>query len=85
VGELEPHSMYIVIKEQTEDQKRYGNTYKGFVLCCDGLDWKDFNDKGSVPLFTKMVRRNKEFYIPLYFDGERFIPIGHFKSSNWQE
>jgi hypothetical protein len=86
VAEIEPHFMYIILQEQTEDEKRFGKNYQGFVLCCDGLDWKDYSDKGfSIPLFTQMVRRAKEFYIPLFFEGDRFIPIGHFKSRNWQE
>jgi hypothetical protein len=86
VAEIEPHFMYIILKDQTEDERRYGKDYKGIVICSDGMDWKDYTDKGfSIPLFTQMVRRSKEFYIPLYYDGERFIPIGHFKSANWQE
>ena len=86
VAEVEPHFMYIILKEQTEDEQRYGKDCKGFVICSDGLDWKDYSNKGfSIPLFKQMVRRSKEFYIPLYYDGDRFIPIGHFKSSSWQE
>ena len=86
VAAVEPHFMYIILKEQTEDEQRYGKDYKGFVLCSDGLDWKDYSDKGfSIPLFKQMVRRSKEFYIPLYYSDEKLIPIGHFKSSNWQE
>ena len=86
VAEVESHFMYIILKEQTEDEQRSGMDYKGFVIYSDGLDWKDYGDKGfSIPLFKQMVRRSKEFYIPLHYDGERFIPIGHFKSSNWQE
>lgn len=86
VAEIEPHFMYIILKEQGEDEKRYAKDYNGVVLCSDGLDWKDYSDKGfSVPLFIQMVRRSKEFYIPLYYEEERFIPIGHFKNSNWQE
>jgi len=84
VVEASPHFMYIIVKGETE--KRDWEDYKGFVLCSDGLDWRDYADKGfSIPLFTQMVRRSKEFYIPLYYNGERFIPIDHFKSSNWQE
>lgn len=86
VAEVEPHFMYIILKEQTEDEQRYGKDYKGFVICSDGLDWRDYSNKGgSIPLFRQMVRISKEFYIPLCYDDERFIPIGHFKSSNWQE
>ncbi|MEJ0103784.1 MAG: hypothetical protein WDO19_15035 [Bacteroidota bacterium] len=84
VAEVEPHFMYIILKEQTEEESRYGKDYKGIVVYSDGLDWKDYNDDGfSIPLFKQMVRRNKQFYIPLCFDGNRFVPIGHFKSSNW--
>ena len=86
VAEVEPHFMYIFIKDQTEDEKRNGKDYRGFVMCSDGMDWKDYNKEGlSVPLFIKMIRRSKELYIPLNYDGKRFIPIGHFKSNNWQE
>jgi hypothetical protein len=86
VAEIEPHFMYIILKDQTENEKRNGKDYKGFVICSDGIGWKDYSDKGfSVPLFTKMIRRSKEVYIPLYYDGKRFIPIGHFKSNYWQE
>ena len=86
VAEVEPHFMYIILKERTEDEEHYNRDYKGIVLCSDGLDWKDYPDKGfSIPLFTQMVRRSKEFYIPLHYDGNRITPIGHFKSSNWQE
>jgi hypothetical protein len=84
VVEASPHFMYIIVKD--ESRKHDWDDYKGFVICSDGMDWKDYNDKGfSIPLFTQMVRRSKEFYIPLYYDGRRFIPIDHFKSSNWQE
>ena len=86
VAEVEPHFMYIILKEQSEDDRRYGRDYKGIAICSDGLDWKDYPDKYfSIPLFTQMVRRSKEFYIPLHYDGDRFVPIGHFKSSNWKE
>jgi hypothetical protein len=86
VAEVEPHWMYIILKEQTEDEQRYGSDYKGFIICSDGLDWKDYTSLGfSIPLFKQMIRLSKEIYIPLYYDGERFIPIGHFKSNNWHE
>jgi hypothetical protein len=86
VAEAEPHFMYIILRERTEDDEHYNRDYKGIVLCSDGLDWQDYPDKDfSIPLFTQMVRRSKEFYIPLHYDGDRFIPIGHFKSNNWQE
>jgi hypothetical protein len=84
VVEASPHFMYILIKD--ESRKHDWDDYKGFVICSDGMGWRDYNDKGfSIPLFTQMVRRSKEFYIPLYYDGVRFIPIDHFKSSNWEE
>jgi hypothetical protein len=86
VAEVEPHFMYIILREQTADERRSAKDYVGLVINSDGLEWKDFNDKGlSIPLYVQMIRRSKEFYIPLYYDGERFIPIGHFKSSNWQD
>jgi hypothetical protein len=84
VVEASSHFMYIIIKIRAE--KTEWEDFKGIVICSDGMDWKDYKDKGlSIPLFIQMVRRSKEFYIPLYFDGKRFIPIDHFKSSNWQE
>lgn len=86
VAEIEPHFMYIILKDPTADEKRQGKDYRGFVICSDGLDWKDYKKEGgAIPLFIKMIRRSKELYIPLYYDGKRFIPIGHFKSNNWQE
>ncbi|MFM9909474.1 MAG: hypothetical protein ACKVOW_09005, partial [Chitinophagaceae bacterium] len=58
VAEVEPHFMYIILKQQTENEQRYGKDYKGFVICSDGLDWKDYNDKGfSILLFKQMVKR----------------------------
>ncbi|RTL57095.1 MAG: hypothetical protein EKK37_13670 [Sphingobacteriales bacterium] len=86
VAEIEPHFMYILLKEQKEEDLRYAKDYSGYVLCSDGLSWKEFaNNRGYIPLYIKMVRRNKEIYTPLYFDSERFIPIGHFRNNNWQE
>lgn len=85
VAEVEPHFMYIILREHTEDDDHYGRDYKGIVLFSDGLDWKDYPNGYSIPLFTQMVRRSKEYYIPLHFDGDRFIPMGHFKSDNWRK
>lgn len=85
VSEDEPHFMYIILKVPTEDDRRLGRDYRGFIICSDGLDWKENKDKKfSVPLFIQMVRRNKEFYIPIMYKDERFIPIGHFKTKNWE-
>jgi len=84
VAEIEPHFMYIILKDQTDDERRTSKDYTGFVICSDGMDWKDYNGF-SIPLFIQMIRRSKELYIPLSYDGRRFIPIGHFKSNNWQE
>lgn len=86
VAEIEPHFMYIILKKQTDDTERYGKDHKGLVLCSDGLDWKAYGNEGLfLPLFIQMVRRTKEFYVPLYYDGNRFIPIRHFKSNIWKE
>jgi hypothetical protein len=86
VAEVEPHFMYIILKEQPEDAQRYGEDYKGFVIYCDGIGWKD--DAGgnfSIPLLKHSVRRDKQLYIPLFYDSEKFVPVGHFKSDNWRE
>lgn len=85
VAEAEPHFMYLLLKSHTEDDEHYSRDFKGIIICSDGLDWKDYPNGYSVPLFIQMVRRSKEFYIPLYFDGARFIPMDHFKTSNWSE
>lgn len=85
VAEVESYFMYIILKEKTEDEQRYGSDYKGLVICSDGLTWKDFTDKGfSIPSYVQMIRRDKAFEIPLYYDGNRFIPLGHFKIGSWQ-
>lgn len=86
VAEVEPHFLHLILKEPSSDDKRYGRDIKGFALCSDGIEWKDYNSMGkfSIPLFVQKVRRSKEFYIPLYYDGQRFIPIGHFKSNLWE-
>lgn len=86
VAEIEPHFMFIIMKEQADDEQRMAKDYKGVVLCSDGLEWKEFNEKEfSIPLFVQMVRRDKELYIPLDYDGHRFIPIGHFRKGKWDE
>lgn len=84
VAENEPHFMFIIIKEPSDSELRLRKDYIGYAICSDGMDWKDSaNRQFSTPLFIQMVRRSKEFYIPLYYDKRRFIPIGHFKSKNW--
>jgi len=86
VAEIEPHFMYIILKEQMPDEKRYAKDYRGIVICSDGMDWKDYDDNGlSIPVFVQMIRRSKELSIPLHYDGNRFIPTGHFKGRNWEE
>lgn len=81
VSEVEPHSMHIIIK--IEDNS-YKEDYKGIVLCSDDLEWKDYPNKGySIPLYIEWLRGGKDFAIPMYFDGEQFIPIGHYKIGNW--
>jgi len=86
VAEVEPHFIYILLKERTKDETRYGMDYKGFVICSDGMQWKLFGEGGVyLPLFIQRVNRSKEFYIPLYYYNDRFIPIGHFKTKNWHD
>lgn len=85
VAEVEPHFMYIILKMQEKAERQYGKDYMGLVLYSDGLDWSADNERGAIPLYIQMIRRSKEIYIPLYYDGDRFIPVGHFKSPNWKE
>lgn len=84
VAEIEPHFICLIIKKQAEEEKRIGSDYEGFALSSDGLEWQRIGESANfIPLIIKSVRRSKELFIPVYFDGKRFMPIGHFKSSNW--
>jgi hypothetical protein len=82
VAEDEPHFMYIILKDQTSEQNEYAEDYHGYVICSDGLEWKNFgkNQNKSMPIFIQKIIRGKMLLIPLYFDHSRFIPIGHFEN-----
>ncbi|NML22439.1 hypothetical protein HHL16_16260 [Pseudoflavitalea sp. G-6-1-2] len=84
VAETEPHCMYIILKDQSEEEQRIGRDHTGIVFCSDGMNWIELPEKkGSMPKLIQMIRRGMEFEIPLYYDSSRFIPIGHYKIGDW--
>lgn len=74
-ADVSPHFLNIIIKEKKDDNP-YGENYNGFVICSDGISWKNLNGF-SIPIFNNYLEGGG-FVAPLFFDGKRFIPVGMF-------
>jgi hypothetical protein len=80
VSETEPHYLFIIVRDQDENSKRYGRDLSGIAICSDGLSWEELGKGGeqSLPIYLHMIRRGKELRIPLLYKMGGFRPIGHF-------
>lgn len=81
VSQVEPHNMQIIIKNIGSNN---GEDYEGFVICSDGILWREVQGtSSSIFSHLKAFRGNKGSEIPMYFDKGRFIPIGHYQIDSW--
>lgn len=82
VSEVSYHFMDIFFKDALNENY---SDYSGYVICSNGeMQWKEVNDSlGVLPIFVDHITWDKEYAVPLLFDGKRFIPTSHFKIGNW--
>ena len=83
VSQVSCHSMQIIIKSE---ENEYGEDYEGFVICSDGILWREISHTSKFLFsYLKALRGNIGIEIPMGFNGIEFIPLQHYKIDKWNK
>lgn len=77
-----PHKIYLILHEKIDD---YGEDYKGYAFCSDGIKWyKSQNGSDDVlSMIVSVKGTEKQLELLMNYDDDKFIPVAHSKLGNW--
>lgn len=76
---VEANVFHIIIFENPNREQ--GDDLGGIVINSYGLEWKEVEAKCEIPIHLTNLRGGIQIKVPLYYDGNQFIPIGHFRGA----
>lgn len=72
----EPKAMILFV--DIDHKNDYG-AFRGLVFYTDSLRWKNYGNGSSIPLAINFPRKHPPVMIPLYYDGDKLIPLAYFR------